>query len=251
MHIEKINQKQLKARESKLNLLYERTDLYKNLFAHDVKNIFQNIQSATDLCKLHLKKLDNYPSDSIFIFETIEEQIKRGRALAEKVYKLSQVQKFNKPLERVNVVSLLQESSKNVLNSYPLKNIHIDFENSLNDIYVLADNFLLDVFENILNNAISHNDKMEIMIKIKISGHENPEEKFIFVHILDNGPGIDPSIREKLFKGLIPESKIGMGLGLFLVKLIINNYDGDIGVEDNMEPLFGGGSKFTVKLKKA
>jgi signal transduction histidine kinase len=251
VHIEKTNQKQIRKREKKLNLLYERTDLYKNLFAHDVKNIFQNIQSATDLCKFHLKKLDNYPRDSILIFEIIEEQIQRGRALAENVYKLSQVQKLNKPLERVDLVSLLKESSKNVLKSYPLKKILLDFESPLEGIYVLADNFLLDVFENVLTNAILHNDKTKIMIKIEIFGQDNPAEENIDIHILDNGPGINATIREKLFKGLITESKIGMGLGLFLVKLIIDNYEGNIWVEDNTDPEFGGGSKFTINLKKA
>lgn len=248
--IENTTQQNLKKREQQLNLAYKNTKLYKDLFAHDVKNIFQNILSGTDLCKLYLSKLGDVPTEFIEIFQTIEEQIKRGRTLAQNVYKLSKVRNLKPKLKEMNLIDILEQTINNILKSNQDKDITIDFTQRDNKIYIKADNFLLDVFENILTNSVIHNDKQEIKIKIKIIEKEEPTKDIVQIEIMDNGPGIDDSIKEKLFEEAIIESKKGMGLGLFLVKNIIQNYDGNIRVEDITKFDFQEGTKFVIILQR-
>jgi two-component system sensor histidine kinase HydH len=60
----------------------------------------------------------------------------------------------------------------------------------------------------------------------------------------DTGPGIDPSIRNRLFEPLVTTRQGGIGLGLALVKRIIERHDGTIVA--SRSPL--GGARFTMHL---
>jgi two-component system, NtrC family, sensor histidine kinase HydH len=60
----------------------------------------------------------------------------------------------------------------------------------------------------------------------------------------DSGPGIDPSIRNRLFEPLVTTRQGGIGLGLALVKRIVERHDGTIIA--SRSPL--GGARFTVHL---
>jgi len=250
LFIQKKHQKNLQEREEKLQKSYHQTELYKNLFAHDVKNIFQNIISATELFNIYLGKSKENEEKILELIEIIQTQIKRGEKLASNVYKLSQVRDKAIELKRMDLISLLETAKKNILNTYSKKNIEFIFNPPKTRIYVEADEFLLTVFENLLNNAIIHNESVPINIKILIEEDQDSDSNLIKIVFLDNGPGINNAIKEKLFKDVITESKNGMGIGLYLVKHIIDNYDGKIWVEDNNDPHFNNGTKFIIKLKK-
>lgn len=72
-----------------------------------------------------------------------------------------------------------------------------------------------------------------------------PDEEVVRVRVADNGPGIPSDQKEQIFeegeKGLDSE---GTGLGLYLVRTLVDRYGGDVWVEDN-EP---EGSAFIVEL---
>lgn len=95
---------------------------------------------------------------------------------------------------------------------------------------VLADELLDQVFENLLVNAIQHNDadSPEVSVTVEERGET------VVVRMADNGPGIPDNLKEKLFdwetKG---ETNAGLGIGLAIVATLIDRYDGDIWFEDN------------------
>jgi PAS domain S-box-containing protein len=97
---------------------------------------------------------------------------------------------------------------------------------------VKGNKMLSSVFRNILSNAIRHNDSE--VAKVDISAHKRDER--VEVRISDNGPGVPESIREDIFgkgkKGL--ESK-GTGIGLYLVNQLVEEYGGEVWVEDRAE----------------
>ena len=117
----------------------------------------------------------------------------------------------------------------------------VSVDGSIPDVTVLADELLKAVFRNLLTNAVVHNDKdvAEISVSTRVS------DDSVRVSIGDNGPGIDDDHKEQIFqegeKGL--ESG-GTGVGLYLVKTLVDRYEGDIWIEDN-EPT---GSVFVVEL---
>jgi len=107
-----------------------------------------------------------------------------------------------------------------------------------------------EVIQNLVENAIKLNDKKEK--RVEISARPLKGEKFIRVEIKDNGPGIPSEEKEKIFSKFyqIEETFTGQvegaGLGLAVVKQVVEAHGGKVGVESRL----GRGSKFFFTLPK-
>lgn len=100
------------------------------------------------------------------------------------------------------------------------------------------------VFQNLISNAINFNDKKKGLVEI---GFENLDNYWQF-YVKDNGQGIEPQYFDKIFKTFQKlENKVGsIGMGLSVVKKIVNMYDGEVWVESEI----GKGSTFFFTIKK-
>ncbi|WP_439028253.1 PAS domain S-box protein [Haloarchaeobius sp. DT45] len=108
---------------------------------------------------------------------------------------------------------------------------------------VLADDLLSEVFENLLTNAVQHNDASSPVVEIRTE--VDPET--VAVEVRDNGPGIDEQLRDAVFeKGRKGFDSPGTGFGLYLVREILNSYGGRVEAENAP----GGGAVFTVYLPR-
>ena len=104
---------------------------------------------------------------------------------------------------------------------------------------------LINVFVNILDNAIKYNDKSpEITLKTKNINNR------VLIDIIDNGIGMSKSVQSKIFdkfyrkqSGDLHDVK-GHGLGLAYVKKIIEYHNGNISVDS----VVNEGSSFTIRL---
>jgi len=67
----------------------------------------------------------------------------------------------------------------------------------------------------------------------------------VTVSVRDQGPGIDLSIQDKIFKPFVTTRKEGMGIGLALSHSIIDDHQGKIWASN----LPGGGAEFAFSLK--
>ncbi|MDH5587832.1 MAG: ammonium transporter, partial [Nitrospirota bacterium] len=104
---------------------------------------------------------------------------------------------------------------------------------------------LRQIFMNLTGNAIKFTSTGEIVVKIS-SIQETPEDVMIKVDIHDTGEGIPPDILPKLFQPFSQADSSttrrygGTGLGLAICKQLVQQMNGDIGVENRSE----GGSTF-------
>ena len=103
---------------------------------------------------------------------------------------------------------------------------------------------LIRVFSNLLKNAIQSipagmEGRIEVVAKEESNG--------ILVSIQDNGIGIKPDEQEKIYRPNFTTRSSGMGLGLAMVKNIIENTGGKIWFTS----ISGQGSTFYVKLPHA
>ena len=123
-----------------------------------------------------------------------------------------------------------------------------DFEAGLQ---VVATDLLSSVFRNLLNNAVTHNDKAKPEITVDVDVRPDTVD----VHIADNGPGILDSEKSEIFgRGEMGQKSQGSGIGLYLVDTLINMYDGKVGIQDRSEWVGDDeldGSVFTVTLERA
>ena len=123
------------------------------------------------------------------------------------------------------------------------KNINLDI--NLDEIEIKTDKSLLDnVWNNLIGNAIKYSNQDG---KIEISGYKKEDK--IIVSIRDYGVGIKeenlPYIFNKFYQGDTSHASEGNGLGLALVKGIIDLIDAEIEVYSKENE----GSEFIVKLK--
>jgi signal transduction histidine kinase len=119
---------------------------------------------------------------------------------------------------------------------------------------VLANELIKDIFSNLLWNAIKHSDPDKpLAIGLRIDEEMRGGKKYYMVSVEDNGPGIKDELKERLFSRFSRgETKAkGSGLGLYLVKTLVDSFHGRIWVEDSVPGDHTKGAKFIVTLPAA
>lgn len=99
---------------------------------------------------------------------------------------------------------------------------------------------LINLFQNALEAVESKANSGKIKVRTKSLS------KTVVLTISDNGPGIPRHIQDNLFTPFNTSKDHGLGLGLVIVKEILNDYGGKISVKSNAQ-----GTSFRVEFKKA
>ncbi|MFX0081535.1 MAG: PAS domain S-box protein [Candidatus Hodarchaeota archaeon] len=242
----------LKESEKKYRDAFGQAKLYKEIFAHDINNILQNVQSSLELSSLYIKNPEKF-SIVKELYSIIKEQVARGSKLINNVRKLSTIQESEFKLKPIKVNSILKESVKFLYQSFQTRKINFKYSYNKVDYIAHANELLLDVFENILLNAVRHNSNVNVNIEIKISKEEIEGIRYLKVEFIDNGDGIEDVRKKHIFQRGSKEksSNGGMGLGLSLVKKTIDRYNGKIWVEDRIKGDYRKGSNFIVLIPEA
>ncbi|MFW9867340.1 MAG: sensor histidine kinase [Candidatus Thorarchaeota archaeon] len=237
--------------EKKFSDAFDRAEFYKDLFAHDISNILQNIKTSLELAS-QWYSLDNKEEEVKKIFKIMDEQVIRGSKLISNIRKFSQVEQEALSIGKVDVISNLNSSIKFLNESFPKKDIKIQRNYESKEDLVYANDLLLDVFENILMNAVKYNYNPTIELSIDLSKMVKNGINYIKIEIKDNGIGIPDEMKQLIFRTIIKdrEKVKGMGLGLLLVKKIIDNYKGEIWVENRIESDYTQGSNFIILIPK-
>lgn len=245
-------EQELRISENRYREAYERAELFKDIFTHDINNIFHNIKSSAELISILKIKSESLENLEEF-FQIIDNQIDRGVKLINNVQKLSKLEESEISLRKVDVYKVLDEAIQFAYKSAQEKELDIQVVDRISKISVRANEFLLDVFENILINAIKYNQNKPISIQINISKTINGKNDFIKIEFKDNGIGITDNKKELIFqKGYKKDNHVRrMGIGLSLVKKIIESYNGKIWVENRIDYNYSQGSNFVVEIPEA
>ena len=242
----------LESSEIKYRKAYGRADCYKGLFTHDISNMFHTIGNSIELCEMLLKEgIKN--NDMLEYFEVIEQQIKRGKKLINNIRNLSEIEGSEMPLEPTEIFEKLKSAIQFVRVNFQKREIIVSFESETNKICVLANDLLLDVFENILTNSVLYNKNDPVEIKINISRIKENGKTNIKIEFKDNGVGINEARKKPIFTKNDKKSigSKGMGLGLSLVAKLIDLCEGKIWVEDRIKGDYTQGSNFIIQIPEA
>ena len=226
---------------------YEQVDFYKDLFTHDISNVIQNVSSAADLLLLSQNKAEFLNKVKEYT-NIIKEQASMGSKLISNIRKLSEIPDSSDKLKSIEIYQILENAINFIRNSYSEKILKIDVESPIKKIHIKGNELILDVFENILVNAVKYNKNLIIEITIKISEIIKNKSKSVKIEFLDNGIGIEDAMKKQIFNGISKrkERGHGMGLGLLLVKKIVKSFNGEITVEDKIKGDPSKGSNFIV-----
>ncbi len=241
--------KALKESENSFRQAYKRAEFYKDLLSHDINNILQICLSGLQVSELLISQPQN--SETIMKnLKIIQDQIFRGKNLIKNVQKLSTIEEKKFDFEKMDVCHLLERVILRLKNLEKEKQVNIQFDSVNKKLFVKANEFLEDVFENILFNAIKHNENSIVQIDISISKFEEKNKKYLRIEFSDNAKGIEDGRKKKIFERgyLDGRSAHGMGIGLSLVNTIMCFLNGKIWVQDRIEGNYKKGSTFIVLI---
>ncbi|MDR2728052.1 MAG: PocR ligand-binding domain-containing protein [Chitinispirillales bacterium] len=212
-------EKQLRANREEMNLLGQ----FISGVAHEVRNPLNGILAITEALNAELGEDEEY---EIYI-NHIRDQVSRLSDL------MRDILNFGKPIEKSNlqpvaIATVLFDALQSWRTSSKYRERKIVFNKKVEsyDGIVNADrNKLQQVFINLLENACNHSsDSSEVTISLQ----EGP-----LIRITDEGSGIKEENLDKLFKPFFTTRKGGTGLGLGIVRQIIQNHGGEVKLYNN------------------
>ncbi len=211
----------------------EKDELLHSLLRHNLHNKLQIIQGYLELLEdLNLEdKVKKYVKEA-------KKGSDEGIDLIKKVRTVRETQE--KGLKKVDLKSKINDGIKHIEKTTKKQGLKIDIKN-IPKTKVKAGPLLSEVFSNILENIVRHSKGS----KVKIRAKENKKE--IICTIEDDGKGIPKKEKQKIFeKGYSSTKEKGKGLGLYLVKMLLENYNGNIEAQESEL----GGAKFKIRLQK-
>ena len=165
--------------------------------------------------------------------------------LVSNILKLNKLenQQLKIDMQRFNLSDMLAESIITFESRIEEKQINLELD--LGEVYITSSSSLLEiVFNNLISNAVKFTDNGGT-VSVSITERDGD----VAVSVSDTGPGmtreVGMRIFEKFYQGDSSHSGEGNGLGLALVKKVIDILGGEISVTSEV----GKGSSFTVVLK--
>ncbi|MBY9008298.1 MAG: PAS domain S-box protein [Candidatus Lokiarchaeota archaeon] len=238
--------------EERYRKAYDKADFYKDLLAHDVSNIFNNINASVQLMKIWKGDYDISEKERKMT-EIIKQQLERGASLVSNVRKLSEIEEGEMSLKSIDVKKVLDMSIEEIRSRFHEREPEISFKAVQEITNVVGGELLIDAFENLLINGVIHNDSEKIRLWIYLSKIYQEGKNFVKIEFKDNGLGIIDGRKNPIFERNYKNDRStgGMGIGLSLVKTIINSYGGQVWVENRVVGDYSQGSNFIILLKEA
>lgn len=228
------------------------------IMAHEIKNPLAGIRGAAQLLARKVDAKDRALTD------LITAEVDRVAGLIERMQKLSG--RTTPPVEPCNLhegarraIDVIQAADgvggRNRIRRYRLVE---EFDPSLPPVLGSLDG-LVQVIINLLSNAIEASQEVEdprVVIRTRFASglqlHTTdtgaPLRLPIELRVSDNGPGVDPAMRDHIFEPFVTTKKSGQGLGLPLVRKLVRDMNGRITHERDDE---AGLTHFRVHLPLA
>jgi len=206
--------------------------------AHEIKNPLTPIKLSAQ--RLRKKYLNNFTDTDIFdeCTDTIIKQVDELKVLVDEFSNFARMPAVNPSPNDLNgvvreTVALYKTGQKNIT-------YNVFTDESMPTVNIDRDQIKRALI-NLFDNAAAALDGSGV---ITVRTRYDSALQLARVEVIDNGTGIEPDARERLFEPYFSTKKTGTGLGLAIVNNIISDHNGYIRVKDNP----GGGTIFIIEL---
>ena len=248
---DKLAERQQSALETK-NRELQQTNLDLDNFiytaSHDLRSPINNIEALMSLLKQELIQTDCFSNRTEEFVKRVTNSVDRFKRTIEDLTNISRLQKDfeeNAADETVNIKEVYEDimSDLNYPQSHKPCFISTDFK--VNQLKFSTKNFR-SILYNLISNAIKYQSPERDCV---IHLHTDLEGPYVVLTVKDNGLGISKRNQEQLYTMFkrFHNHVEGTGVGLFMVKRIIENAGGKIAVESQE----GSGTTFRVYFKAA
>jgi len=189
---------------------YEHLNLLNEIIRHEILNDLTVINGALILYKENRKE------------KSLEMALDRITICIEKINQMKDLELFYSSHSDLTIYSVT-DVLEDVIKLHPSTTFNIQGQSQ-----VLANECFNSVFDNLISNAIIHGKTDTIDIKIE------GDAKYCRISIADQGIGIPDEIKDKIFDKNFAYGETGKtGLGLYVVREVMQYYGGYVCVEDN------------------
>lgn len=189
---------------------------------HEIKNPLSSLKGFTQLQR------EKYPEDQYY-FSIMDQEIDRINAIANDLLLLGKPKSSHFQKHQIRdiidyVVSITEQQAKK-----QNQNIVVEIEDSIPDIYI-DENQIKQVFINLIKNGLeSMPEGGQLQIKVDCN-----EESWISVRVIDQGSGISKEDMKHLFEPFFTTKNDGTGLGLMVSRKIIEDHNGKININSEV-----------------
>ncbi|MGB0525740.1 MAG: tetratricopeptide repeat protein [Flammeovirgaceae bacterium] len=213
---------ELQAVVNKLIKTNEELDTFIYRSSHDIKG---PLSTLAGLCLLASREIKDPMATSYL--EHIQRTVASTMKQLENLMKVYEVKHMTIGYEAFNLVEVLQETVDNKLlnENYCNASINIHAPNKM--LCTIDRKMLKLVLNNLLDNSMTYyHELIPPQIDIELSKKQHT----IMIDVKDNGIGVLPEVRGKVFNMFFrgSEKSIGSGLGLYIAKLALNRLDGEL-----------------------
>ncbi len=224
-----LQREQLAEANRKANLYL---DIYLDVLTYEIMNAFFSLNGYTDILKNTVgEKEKGYTLRMI-------ETLKKSRYVIQNIETISKIYKHppeQKPVNLQNVIEKEMAANRNF--SIHLRNTNV---------MILADEMLQVVFQNLFSNSIKYGGPAVV---IDVNVDEQPDGVFL-ISVSDTGKGITDEMKPGIFDRFLKDShkRSSYGLGLHIVKMLIEAYGGRVWADDRVKghPEQGAAIRFTL-----
>jgi len=227
------------SKEKKLNELQRQ---FVSMASHEFRTPLTIIDSAAQLLKRRASKVT--AEEAIMRSERIRSAVQRMTQLMESTLSAARMQegKIGVKIRQCDIAEVVEDACRRQQEISPKHKISWELEN-LPDTIQADTGALEQVFTNLLSNAIKYAPHAP---EIDIVGYRQADD--VIISVSDHGIGIDKNelnrIGERFFRAKTSTGIAGTGIGLNLVKMLLELHEGSIAIDSEK----GGGSTFSVRL---
>jgi len=217
-----------------------------------IDSVTHELKSPIASLKLYLQTLNRRqvsPAEQEGFYRSMLEDVERLDSLINHLLDAARLEKVRTPAEKedVELASVIRATAEAVCLRYqmPADIVQLDLAPCI----VQASPVDLElVFRNLIDNAVKYASDEDPRVQISL---QPGMEGWVVVRVTDNGRGIPPHYRRKLFGRFmrlgseLERDKPGTGLGLFIVRTLVTRLGGKVRIRDR-EPR--GGTTFEVQL---
>lgn len=223
------------------------SEFFIDLLSHDIRNFNQISMGYMEILGLN----DNLTTDERAFLDKALGGVMGSNKLIDDIRRVRSIRESgDKNIAPADLGKIIKGAQDKVKRANEGKVVVIN-DNSGCGSMAMANDFVSFVFQHILENAIKYDQHPEKVIDIDVIESRLDAQDYWTIRIADHGPGVPDDRKKSIFERMSGSTTRGAGLGLSIVKMIVDKLGGRIWVENRVPGDETQGSVFVVQLRKA